>query len=493
MIEHTDIAQYPHMVQPFGSEWKTSSVVWGTRAGTGASFEQRSPVDGSRIQVAHVLAPQELEHLLQASRDVTFDQAEVWSFTERLHAALQALAPLLLTTMQLETGFTKQDCEELLEGTLAYIRGFKQSLGHSNIASADPLSYHAGHARRISLVRSAWGTVAVILPQNAFLLIAVTTLLNALATGNRVILRAPQQSARSAALLGLALEGAKAPKQVVSLVLAKAREFVDALCRARLPVLIHYMGSSQHGAQILANAFRAGKPVLVDGSGNGWVWVGANVSPETAADILTMGALRYNGQTCTSINGAMIHPSVYAHVQACLTERWNTLTVGNPLVADVDVGPLFDEEQARWCQQQIEQSGGHILCGGGRDGTLLHPTLVEHPIPHSSLVREGLFGSSLWIAAGTRDEFVSWWHHNQYPLCVGVLDPAADATWWLSRLPNLARLVMNGDPSVEYVFEPWGGYPSSGMNVVSAWHEKYQRVVAVDESALNVEVDRNEQ
>jgi len=491
MIEYMNIAHCQHILQPVGSEWKTSSVVWGTWAGTGASFEQRSPVDGSRVQVAHVLAPQELERLLEASMNVAIDQAEVWLFTERLHAALQAIAPLLLATMQLETGFTGKDCAELLEGTLAYVRGFKQSFEQGNIGPADPLPYHAGHARRIRLVRSAWGTLAVILPQNAFLLIAVTTLLNALATGNRVILRAPQQSARSAALLGAALGAAKAPEQAVSVVLVKAREFVDALCRSRLPLLIHYMGSSQHGAQILADTFHAGKPVLVDGSGNGWVWVDANVSIEEAVNILATGALRYNGQTCTSINGAMIHPSLYPHVRARLTERWNTLTFGNPLVADVNVGPLFDEEQARWCQQQIEQSGGHILCGGERDGNLLPPTLVEHPSPHSSLVREGLFGSGLWIAAGTRDEFVSWWPHNQYPLCAGVLDPAADATWWLSRLPSVARLVINGDPSVEYIFEPWGGYPSSGMNLVGAWHEKYQRVVSVDESVLGLREDVN--
>ena len=59
--------------------------------------------------------------------------------------------------------------------------------------------------RQIRLVPSPWGTVVVILPQNAFLILAVTTLLNALAAGNRVILRAPLQSARSAALLSVVL------------------------------------------------------------------------------------------------------------------------------------------------------------------------------------------------------------------------------------------------------------------------------------------------
>jgi hypothetical protein len=43
---------------------------------------------------------------------------------------------------------------------------------------------------------------------------------------------------------------------------------------------------------------------------------------------------------------------------------------------------------------------------------------------------------------------------------------------------------MNGDPSIEAVFEPWGGYPASGINPVSVWMEKYTRVVALDEPAL---------
>lgn len=70
----------------------------------------------------------------------------------------------------------------------------------------------------------------------------------------------------------------------------------------------------------------------------------------------------------------------------------------------------------------------------------------------------------------------------QYPLCAGVLSASAEAPWWLARLPNVARLTVNGDPSIEDVFAPWGGYPGSGANPVGPWHEKYQRTVQVDEA-----------
>jgi glyceraldehyde-3-phosphate dehydrogenase (NADP+) len=209
--------------------------------------------------------------------------------------------------------------------------------------------------------------------------------------------------------------------------------------------------------------------------------VGADVVLEWTVEILTAGALRYNGQTCTSINGAMIHPAIYPALRERLIERWSHLKTGNPLTEAVDVGPLFDEAQAAWCQSQIQESGGKILCGGQREGNLLVPTLVENPSLQSSLVRSGLFGSAMWLAPGDEKTFVAWWRSNQYPLGAGVLSPSAEPSWWLSRLPNLARLSVNGDPSIEHIFEPWGGYASSGVNPVGLWQRKYQRWVQVDE------------
>ena len=486
MIEREGVAaRCARLVQPVGSKWKSSNLVWGAWCGQGDLLDQRSPVDGSRIQQAHFLSPQELALLLTDAPPSPLAPHELWQFTARLHEALHTLAPLLHATLQLETAFTKHDCDELLAGALAYVRDFEQSLSQADAAPGLDLTYQTPEqARRIRLTRVAWGTVAVILPQNAFLLIAVTTMLNALATGNRVILRAPQQSARSAALFAAALQVAQVPAQAVSVVLVKAREFVENLCRAQLPALIHYFGSSEHGPRIVADAAHAGKSALIDGSGNGWMWIDADVPVETAVTLLTAGALRYNGQTCTSINGVMIHPARYAAVREGLIERWSSLTTGNPLTADVDVGPLFDADQAQWCEQQLHASGGTILCGGRRAANLLYPTLLEHPAPDSALVREGMFGSGLWLTAGDSAEFIAWWRHNRYPLCASLLSGAPDVAWWLARLPNLARLVVNGDPSVEYIFEPWGGYPPSGLNPVGSWHQKYQRIVSVDEPGL---------
>lgn len=469
------------MLLPCGAEWPTSSLVWNRWCGHGTPIEVCAVSGAAIVQQTRMLSAHELDLLVHAAPPLSFDIAEVWAFAERLHAILEEFEPLLRESLQLETGFIGRDCDELLQGTLQYVRGFKQVWEKSASLATESLRYHHGlQERRIRLVCVPWGTVAVILPQNAFLLVAVTALLNGLVTGNRVILRAPQQSARSAALLAAAIYRAEAPQRAASVVLAKARPFIEALCRSHEGVLIHYMGGSSHAPHILSDAFEAGKQVCIDGSGNCWVWIGADMPVDAAVDILTHGALRYNGQTCTSINGALIDPLIYLDVRETLAERWRSLRVGDP-ATEVDVGPLFDQSQAEWCVRQTHNSGGRIVCGGSHRSNMFEPTLVDQPDPASSLVREGLFGGGLWLAPGGRDDFVSLWRTNRYPLCAGVLSPSADAAWWSMRLPNTARLVLNGDPSVEYTFEPWGGYPSSGLNPVGVWHEKYQRIVSIDE------------
>lgn len=483
-VRQTIVASCRQLAQPHGVSWDASSWIWGESAGSGDWIELRSVLDATLVQRVRLLDPQELERLLQTPPAAPLTHDALRDFAARLDLALTALAPQLLETIQHETGFVARDCAELVEGSLDYLRAFPQLLADIDAASAQPAPqvYQLPDAsqRQIRLIRSAWGSVAVILPQNAFLLIALTTMLNALATGNRVILRAPQQSARSAALLTAALQAAEAPAGSVSVVLARAREFIDGVCRAPQPGLIHYMGSSQHAPQLVADAFRWGKTALIDGSGNGWIWVDADVDADQAAELLTAGALRYNGQTCTSINGALIHPALYPALRERLTQRWSRLRVGNPATADVDVGPLFDEAQAAWCEQQLKSGGGRVLCGGERRANLLQPTLIDAPALDSSLVREGLFGSGMWIAPGDRDAFTALWPHNRYPLCAAALSTDPDPAWWAARLPNAARLLFNGDPSIEYIFEPWGGYPASSLNRVSLWSEKYQRVTSID-------------
>ena len=152
----------------------------------------RSSLDGSIVQRTSFLNDVEFQRLLAHARPSYIERRDLWAFVARLDLALSALAPALFEAMQHETGFTSADCAELLEGTQAYLRGYRDVLEQWERTPTASVAYRLGaDARQIQLTRVGWGTVAIVLPQNAFLLIAITALLNALAADNAIILRAP--------------------------------------------------------------------------------------------------------------------------------------------------------------------------------------------------------------------------------------------------------------------------------------------------------------
>lgn len=472
-----------------GDQWLESSLIWGESAGRGEASDSHSPFDGSLVQSVSLLSDAEQKQLLHPAPHEPLANEDLERFAQSLHQEMHAMQPLFVEACQWETGFSRADCHELQSGTLEYIQGFEEYRQSTTMPLAAPLKYFdVAQERHIHLTHQPWGTIAIVLPQNATVLVGVVALLNALATGNRIILRPPLQCARSAALLGGAIKRAAftaSPwvQSLVSVVMTRARPFLQEVCAAPLPALIHYMGSSDHVPSLLADAWAGGKSVIADGTGNTWVWVGPDTPVDEAVQVLCAGALRYNGQTCTSINGALIHPTIYESVRERLVAHWQTLRNSALPDAIASIGPVFDEKQALWCEEQTAKSGGTILCGGNRQGNLLPPLLLEHPNPDSSLVRDGIFGPALWISRGDEDTFKTWWTGNRYPLCAGVLGVAPDddhaASW---PLRNLARLVVNGDPSVEHIYEPWGGYAASGSNGVGAWLHKYRRTISLDVS-----------
>ena len=445
---------------------RVPSLIGGERRGGGETFRARSPLDGSIVAEGETLG--DLAWLSE-TRLPPHDLG-----LTGLAPELRRLRAAFIDALRWETGFIPRDCEELIDGALAYAEGYEVHPSNRLVERTDEIR----GVRRMRLIDVPYGTIAAILPQNAFLPLALACLFNGLRAGNRVVLRAPQQSALSASLLSLALERTPELAPWVSVAVLSARRFVDGFLGSRSPGLLHFFGGSKAAADLVARGFDAGKSVLIDGEGNVWAYVDRAFDADRAAETLVAGAFRYNGQTCTSINGALVHPDRYAEVADRVEARVRALRAG--FEEGDAVGPVFDEAQAAWCRERIVGCGGEIAVGDEPRGTLLPPTLVLEPRTDSPLVREGAFGPVLWLALGDADAFAAFWRTNRFPLGAAILQEPTDPAAWAARLPGLARLVVNGDPSVEDPFEYWGGYPPSGQNPVSPWLSKYRRTLQIE-------------
>jgi acyl-CoA reductase-like NAD-dependent aldehyde dehydrogenase len=86
----------------------------------------------------------------------------------------------------------------------------------------------------------------------------------------------------------------------------------------------------------------------------------------------------------------------------------------------------------------------------------------------------------IWLAPVEQGAQWSWIKNNRFPLSDTILSRDVRLIRAMTIHSRAARICVNHDPSVESMFEPWGGYPPSGSNPVSRWIEKYSQAFQLD-------------
>jgi aldehyde dehydrogenase (NAD+) len=405
---------------------------------------------------------------------------EVFGFLQRLSEQLRLRRAEFYEKTYLETGFIAPDSAEIVDGAGEFLQDFEI------YARATPFqeqvirhSYSGQSMRDMRLVDRPLRCVAVIVPQNASLTLSVISIASALYAGARVVLRPSLQSGSTGALLAEAVRESHPPTpQSVSIVNCFASDFLEACYASPGVDLIHYIGSNRYALSVLVDSFKAGKMCLLDGQGNGWLLLDETFDLEEAVPIIAAGATRFNGEICTSVNGVLATPSVYPRLRERLVEAFQHLQVGHPLGQGIQVGPLFSEKQALELRTTLGQA--EVLCGAEVEGAYFRPAILAGVGPEEAIVREGFFGPAVWIQAAPAEDFTAWLHQNRYPLSDTILSRNQDLIRQIARCSRAARICVNEDPSIESMFEPWGGYPPGGINPVSPWIDKYRRRFQMD-------------
>lgn len=440
-----------------------------------------SPVTGETMDWVALVDRFHLMAALEAGDRLPFTASveDVFGFLQRLGEQLRLRGAEFYEKTYLETGFIASDSAEIVDGAREFLQDFEI------YARASPLpeqtirhSYSGLSKRHMRLVDRPLRCVAVIVPQNASLSLSVISIASALYAGARVVLRPSLQSGSTGTLLAEAVMASHPPPQSVSIVNCYASDFLDACYASPCVDLIHYIGSNQYALSVLVDTFEAGKMCLLDGQGNGWLLLDETFDLEVAVPIIIAGATRFNGEICTSVNGVLATPAVYPRLRERLVEAFHKLQVGHPLREGVQVGPLFSHKQAVELRRALVQA--EILCGGEVDGAYFRPAVIAGVGPEDPLVRDGFFGPAVWIAEVPEQDFTAWLHQNRYPLSDTILSRNQDLIRQVARSSRAARICVNEDPSIESMFEPWGGYPPAGINPVSPWINKYRRSFQMD-------------
>src|SRR6202521_5573439 len=256
-----------------------------------------------------------------------------------------------------------------------------------------PLDWQEFTAGRWGIVRRfPLGPIAGITPFNFPINLVAHKVAPAIAAGCSMVLKPAPQTPLSSLLLAECVQQAGWPDGGLN-VLPLSNEDAGLLVTDERIKLITFTGSVPVGWEIKRRAGK--KKVALELGGNAGAIVHSDADLECAAERCVSGGFAYAGQTCISVQRILVEHSVYGKFVDLFVEGVRKLKTGDPMEESTDVGPLIRESDAirvtAWVDDAV-RTGARLLCGGGRKGSVVDPTVLTGTRPEMKVNCQEIFG-----------------------------------------------------------------------------------------------------
>ncbi|HEU4579231.1 MAG TPA: aldehyde dehydrogenase family protein [Polyangiaceae bacterium] len=229
--------------------------------------------------------------------------------------------------------------------------------------------------------------------------------------------------------------------------------------------LLSFTGSPAVGWELKAQAGQ--KKVVLELGGNAACIVDASADVDDAVARIIIGAFYQSGQSCISVQRILVHESLYEAFEAQLVAATRALRSGDPKNPATFIGPMISEAEAErlagWIDE-AKRAGARLLCGGGRKGAMLEPTLLADVPRGLALREEEAFGPvALLSRFSDFSAALEEVNDSQFGLQAGVFTRDlyhAQRAW---DALEVGGVVIGDVPSWRVDHMPYGGVKNSGL------------------------------
>jgi len=322
-------------------------------------------------------------------------------------------------------------------------------------------------------VREPLGVTVHLAPWNYPLLLAMRSVVPALAAGNAAVLKPASLTPLTALRFGrLALE-AGIPPGILNVVSGPGGRIGEALVRDRRCRSVSFTGSGEVGRRIAALAAERLIPTTLELGGKSPVVVLPDADLERAARGVALGIFGNAGQMCWAGSRLIVHESVRSTLLEKVRAHAEALRLGPALEEGVEMGPLVSREQASRVLDYVRTAradGGTIVTGGEapseprlREGNFVRPTVVADLPPEARASREEIFGPVLsTYTYRDVDDAVRLANDTAYGLFAAVWTRDLAHAHHLARRLEAGMVVVN-EPPQTYPQTPFSGFKESGV------------------------------
>ena len=264
--------------------------------------------------------------------------------------------------------------------------------------------------RRAFTIHEPIGVVAAISAFNHPLNLIVHQVVPALAVGCPVIVKPASATPLSCIDFVALVHEAGLPAGWVQTFLPETNDLAEALATDPRVALLSFIGSSRVG-WYLRSKLAPGTRCALEHGGAAPAIIDRSADLDRIIEPLTKGGYYHAGQVCVSTQRIYVHADLQREFIDRFTARVEALQVGDPVLAETEVGPLIAPREAERVSTWIEEAvaGGARLIGGGRlSNTTLRPTILIDPPREAKVSTLEVFGPTTGIYPFTRlDEAIT--------------------------------------------------------------------------------------
>ena len=186
----------------------------------------------------------------------------------------------------------------------------------------------------------------------------------ALAAGNTVVLRVPEEAPSGGLILAQLAVEAGFPAGVLNALAGMGPESGEALVGHQKVRLVSFTGSAPTGKIIARTCAEQMKPVVMELGGKSPVIIFDDARIADAIESSVSSAFCFQGQICCATTRVLVHESILDEVVKGIVERVERYDVDNE---EFPIGPLFNDKVFHTVEKFVAQGkkDGTLVAGGG--------------------------------------------------------------------------------------------------------------------------------
>jgi acyl-CoA reductase-like NAD-dependent aldehyde dehydrogenase len=368
-----------------------------------------------------------------------------------------------------ENGKTIRQCRAEMVATQRLFMDFAEEAKRMR-GETIPMDAVAGLEHMIAYTfRQPMGLIVGIIPFNYPAELFAHKVPGALAAGNAVIAKLPEQCPLTVFELGKILKEAGLPENGLQLMTGYPNELGDRLLTHPEVAMVSFTGGLC-SARLIAQATAPHlKRTAFELGGVDAMLVLESADLSSAAEAVVQGRLTNGaGQICCAVKRVLVAQPVFEKFLALLIEKAGTIQIGDPLDERTDLGPLISEKAAERVHRDVLSSiemGAKCIYGGKRMGSNYYaPTVLVDVTNDMPCIRDEVFGPVAPIAPFTDiGSAVEEINSAPYGLQASVFAENIHEALGVAHRLQVGGVVVNGPGSFRPGNVPFGGFKLSGI------------------------------